>query len=88
MKRLLWDSKDSSFCLRNKPEWCSIIIDGKNKMTIEYQDNFKKRILTKKFKKTTSAMDAARIIYDKLSCHRRSNKDTFDIDLPGKWEIK
>ena len=88
MKRLLWDRKDDSLCLRNNPEWCNIIIDRNNIMTIEYQDDFNKKTLTKKFTKATAAMDIARIAYDKLSCHMRGKKEDFNISLPGTWNIK
>ena len=88
MKRLLWDRKDDSLCLRNKPEWCNIVIDKHNKMTIEYQDDFNKKTLTKKFTKATAAMEIARIVYDKLSCHKRGKKEEFNPNLPGEWNIK
>ena len=42
MKRLFWDKTNDSFYLRNNPEWCSIVIDKNNKMTIEYKNSFKK----------------------------------------------
>ena len=58
-------------------------------MTIEYNNSFKKRVLTKTFKKTTTAMNVARILYDKLSCHNRGKIEGFDIKLPGdNWTIK
>ena len=88
MKRLFWDKKDDSLCLRNNPEWCNIVIDKNNKMTIDYQDSFNKKTLTKKFSKATAAMDIARIVYDKLSCHMRGKKEEFNPDLPGEWNIK
>lgn len=88
MKRLLWDNKDESLHLRNGAEWCDIVIDRDNKMTIKYEDKFNKKTLTKKFTRATAAMDIARIVYDKLSCHMRGEKEEFNPDIPGKWEIK
>ena len=88
MKRLQWDRKDDSLCLRNNPDWCDITIDKNNKITIEYQDDFNKKTLTKKFTKATAAMDIARIVYDRLSCHMRGKKENFNINLPGTWNIK
>ena len=88
MKKLFWDRKDDSLRLRNNPEWCNIVIDNNNKMTIDYQDSFNKKTLTKKFSKATAAMDVARIVYDKLSCHMRGEKEEFNPDLPGEWNIK
>lgn len=89
MKKLFWDNKGDHFVLRNNPDWCEIIIDKNIKMTINYEDDFRKRVITKSFKKTTTAMNVARIVYDKLSCHRRGRKEVFDVDLPGSvWNIK
>ena len=89
MKRLFWDKRDDSFFLRDNPEWCSIVIDKDCNMTIIYEDSFKKKTLTAPFKKVTSAMNVARIVYDRLSCHKRGKKENFDVDLPGqKWIIK
>ena len=88
MKRLFWDKSNDSFHLRDNPEWCNITIDKDNKMTIEYNNSFKKRVLIKTFKKTTTAMNVARILYDKLSCHNRGKIEDFNINLPGdNWFI-
>ena len=88
MKRLLWDRKDEALHLRNGAEWCDIVISRDNIMTIQYQDKFNKKTLTKKFSKATAAMDVARIVYDKLSCHMRGDNKEFNPDLHGKWDIK
>ena len=90
MKRLFWDRKDDALHLRDNPVWCNIVIDKDNKMTIEYQDEFNKKTITKKFTKTTTAMNIARITYDKLSCHMRGKKEDFNVELPGNknWNIK
>lgn len=89
MKRLFWDRKENQLLLRDNPSWCNIVINENNIMTIDYEDSFKKKILTKQFKKVTTAMNVARSVYDKLSCHRRGGNELFDVDLPGEsWKVE
>lgn len=89
MKRLFWDKVNDSFLLRNKPEWCNFVIDKDNKMTINYNDQHKEKIITKTFSRTTVAMNVANTVYERLYCHFMGRKKDFDVKLPGQdWDIK